>query len=177
MSFPKEAVRGIIITLSGLPSTNVLWDGEPIPFIAPKNGVIQGTLKLSLTAVAKMGRDENKRTYNVDGSTTITNSGPRQYTLTVRSQSFGSESFDVISDLALALEDLGTCDLFESSAGLAMASVLGTRDISGGGNDALAASAFVDVLLNGVETRVTVIPAPSGGYIETVAPPSGDITP
>lgn len=177
--FPKDAVKAAIVQLAtmagnnawaNLPSTNVIWEGDTIPFIAPKGGgqPVQGTLKLKVSKGAKLGRDDETRTYNVDGTTTITYSGPRQYTLTVKSMQFGGEAVDVLDELGLFLESQYANALF-NAAGLAIVRVLDTNDISGGGNNALAALGAIDILVNGNSTRSVTFTAEQETYIQSVA--------
>lgn len=163
---PKEALRALIVLLAETPASNVLWAGEPVPFVAPKGGKVQGLITLSPTARRSVGVDEEKRTYPTSTTVTRTFTGQRVVTISVKAENYGAEEgFDLLESVRTLMgSDENRAIL--NAAGLALASISDVRVLDGSAGNRVLSVAQMDVILNQrVEKVIT-----SGGdtYIQSV---------
>jgi hypothetical protein len=104
MALPKSALRTLFAALAGVPVSNVLWAGEPVPFVAPKAGQVQGLLTLNLITSKSVGWDDMRK--SVNGSSLDTSQeGNRIHSISCRFDAYGSEeSFDLLERLRSRLQ-------------------------------------------------------------------------
>lgn len=103
---PKEALRSLIASLTGVPASRIYWAGEPEKPYLPIGGKSQ-KLTLNVVARATNGRLEVKRTYDPDTNTQTEEWGAhRVLTISVRADNFvnAGEGFDTLEELRLKLE-------------------------------------------------------------------------
>lgn len=164
---PKESLRAIFATLSGLPASRVIWDGEPVPPATPTQvGAKTGRLVLNVVATRRLGEDEELREYPTVDTTQITYRGFRVRTISVRAEQFaGDEGFDVLEDIRLGIGQNDTRDLL-NAAGLSLASSEDVRTIDASAGNRAVSFATLDVLLN--QTVSKVVTKNEAGFIESV---------
>jgi hypothetical protein len=165
-TIPKEELRALIASLADTPVSNVIWDGEPVPFVAAKNGKVQGLIVLDPTARRRVGVDEEKREYPTPTTLKRTFSGQRVVTLSVLAQNYGAEEgFDLLESVrTLISSDENRAALNGMSLALAATSDVRTLDGSAG-NRALSFAHF-DIELN--QRVEKVITTTGDTYIQSV---------
>lgn len=166
-SVPKEDLRAIFATLSGLPATRVIWDGEPVPPATPTEvGGKTGRLVLNVVATRRLGEDEEIREYPTADTTKLTYRGWRVRTISVRAEQFaGDEGFDVLEDIRLGIGQDDTRALL-NAAGLSLASSSDARTLDAFAGNRAVSYATMDVLLN--QTVSKSVTKNEAGFIESV---------
>jgi hypothetical protein len=162
---PKEGLRSIFATLSGLPEAFVRWDGEPV---APVDYDHDGRrIILNVLSRRRVGRDQAERTYPDETTLTTKYTGQRVLTISVRAENYGSEEgFDLLEDVRTQLEQHDTGEDL-NALGLALNETFDVRNLPGqAGNRKISVAQF-DFSANQAVTR-TVTVTSSGEYIETV---------
>lgn len=162
---PKEGLRAIFATLSGLPAAFVRWDGEPV---RPVDHAQDGRrIVLNVLSRRRVGKDQSERTYPDETTLTTKYTGQRVLTISVRSENFGNEEgFDLLEDVRTQLEQPDTGESL-NALGLALNETLDVRNLDGfAGNRKISVAQF-DVTFNQAVTR-TVTVTSSGEYIESV---------
>jgi hypothetical protein len=174
-SVPKEPLRALLASISGLPSAFIIWEGEP------KGPVDQSQLArrmiLGVVARRRVGEDEEKRAYVPDPANLpdglllqLTFSGNRALTISVRVENYAQEEgFDYLENIRTMLgADDVRATLNVSS--LSLASVADIRQFDSTAGNRKISVAQMDVLLNQrVEKVVTKV---GDTYIDTL---SGDL--
>ncbi len=173
-ALPKEALRAIFVTLSGLPASRVIWDGEPKGWAGRTASGKSGHLVLDLVATRQLGVDEETREYDVTVGenvyTRITHAGHRVRTIAVRAENYDAEEgYDLLEQIRLGLGQDDTCALF-NAAGVALNSVEDIVSLGGAAGNRAVSFASMDLLLNQTVSRTYDVPVASTGdtYIDTV---------
>lgn len=162
---PKEPLRELFMSLSGLPDAVVIFDGEPISPVAFSQDARR--LVLSITAIRRIGQDQRKREFLSGYITRTTLKGQRIVTLQVRAENYGrEEGYELLENLRTQLESPEVGETL-NAAGFALNETqeILVLDVTAG-NRAISV-ATLDVLLNWASTSVSQKVDP-GGYIETV---------
>lgn len=175
---PKEPLRAIFVALSGLPSSRVIWDGEPKGWAGRTTNGKSGHLVLDLITTRKIGVDEETREYNVTHAedaepkplyTRITHSGHRVRTVAVRAENYDAEEgYDLLEQIRLGLGQDDTCQAFFDND-LALNDIEDIVNIGGAAGNRAVSFASMDVLFNQCISRTyDVLPSSGDTYIDTV---------
>lgn len=168
-TLPKEPLRALFATLSGLSSDRVIWDGEPKGFAGPGEDGKTGFLILDLIATRKLGTDCEDHDYSNPALTTITYSGQRLRTVTVRAEDYRDydEGFDLLEDVRVGLgQDDNLLTLSDAGLSLARADDVRTLTISVAGRR--LSFATLDVLFNQAISKVVTKTIDQDTYINEV---------
>lgn len=171
---PREALRTIFASLSGLPASRVIWAGEPKGWAGRTDEGKSGHLVLDCIATRRVGVDEEIREYDVEVSpdvfrTRIKFFGQRVRTLNVRAENYESDTgYDLLERIRLSLGS----DEVGAQLNAVNLSLNGDEDIrpidASAGNRKVSFASF-DVLLNHLVTRIVdVDPADGDTYIDAV---------
>ncbi len=98
-AIPKAPLRALFASLADLPETQVIWEGEPVPFGQP------AVLTLDVLTLRPVGFDDETREYPTPDTTKITSRGQRVLTMSVRLDMYvqEKEAYDVLEDVRLGL--------------------------------------------------------------------------
>lgn len=168
VTVPKDSLRALFAGLAGVPASNVIWDGEPVPMVAPKAGQVQGLLTLDVVARRTLGVDEERRTYNPDGSMTLTLGGQRELVISLRADMYGSEeAFDLLENVRVGV---GQDDVRASfrAAGVAFTQASNVQPLPGTVDNRAISVASLDFFFNQAVTKTVNVAADVGNWIETV---------
>lgn len=172
-AIPKSALRYLLSGLGNLPLSSVLWAGEPVPFLGPKSGRVQGFLTLdSLTRVA-IGWDEEKREYIPDPNNLPsglllrrTISGNRVLTISMKAENYGPEEGYNLLEKIRTLLSLASSREQLNLSGVSLSSVGDIRSLGGRVDNREISVAQMDLFLNQfVSLTVTQL---GDTYIENV---------
>lgn len=99
LSIPKEEIRSLVATLSGIPASRVYWDGEPErPMLGPVSGKA-GKITLNVPARAELGTIEPRYEYDgVTGEQSEEWGAHETLTISIRADNFlgHGEAFDTL---------------------------------------------------------------------------------
>lgn len=170
-SVPKEDLRALIASISGLAAAYIIWEGEP------KRPVDQTQLArriiLGVVARRRVGEDEEKRDYVPDPDNLpdglllqLTFSGCRALTISIRVENYAQEEgFDYLENIRTMLGADDVRATLNTSA-LSLASIADIRQFSSTAGNRMISVASMDILLNQrVEKIVTKV---GDTYIGTV---------
>jgi len=157
---PKEEIRTIVASLTGIPAMLILWDGEPVPFSGEKNIV------LNVTGRRAIGVDEERREYPTADTTRISLVGQRAITISVRADNFGTEeAFDLLETLRVLVGQDSVRESFRT-AGVAFTDATNVQTLNVNVDNRAISVASLDLFFN--QTVETVVDINASGYIETV---------
>lgn len=165
---PKESLRTLVASYSGLPVAVVLWDGEPKPPVGPS----QDARRITLNVVArrKVGRDSKRREYPDANTIVSTYRGQRVVTVSIKAENMGQEEgFDLLELVRMQLDSEDASPAL-GAVGLSVNDTADVRNLDGSAGNRKISVAQLDVLFNQVVERV-VTTAASGlnpSYIEEV---------
>lgn len=162
---PKEPLRALFMSLSGLPEDVVIFDGEPISPVAMSQDARR--LVLGVTAIRRVGQDRREREYLPNGKTRTTWKGQRVVTLSVRAENYGTEEgYELLESVRTQLETPEVGEVL-NAAGLALNETGNVQNLDASAGTRALSFAVLDVLLNWCSTRSEekVI---EGDYIESV---------
>lgn len=158
---PRAAIRTIVASVLGMPESHVIWEGEPVPFVA-----VGALLVLDVVARRAVGVDEERREYPTPDTTRLTLRGQRVLTISVRASTYGSEeAFDLLERLRVSLGQDATRDTMRG-AGVSFTDATNIQPLPGVVDNRAISVAQLDVTFN--EAVEKVVDVASAGYIETV---------
>lgn len=168
---PKEALRALFVSLTGLHPARVIWDGEARDFAGPDANGRTGRLVLNVVARRRIGIDSEERTYPNPNTTRTTYSGHRVITISVKAENYdGDEGFDTLEGLRVELmgDDVGAvCE----SMGLSVATIEDVRTLNASAGNRKLTFAQMDLFVNQAVSRTKDVPVNGGAnptYIESV---------
>jgi hypothetical protein len=148
---PRESLRTLFVTLSGLSASRVLWAGESKGF-AGKHVTTgkSGHLILDVIATRRLGHDEEERAYNVEVSagvfrTRVTYSGYRVRTIQVKAENYDAEEgYDLLEKIRMSLGSDETAETLLASQ-MAVVEDIDVRAIPGSADNRVTSFAVLDV--------------------------------
>jgi hypothetical protein len=167
-TLPKTEIAALVATLAGFPTANVIWAGDPVPFLGPdfSTGQVTGLITLNCSARRALGVDEENRTYPDPNTTVITKKGQRVLTISVRLEGYSSdEAFDILEKVRTELggeENRATL----RAAGVAFTEATPVQMLNGVADNRAISVGQMDLMMNQAVTTEKTISQP--GYIETV---------
>lgn len=102
---PREPLRALVASLSGVPASRVYWDGEPEKHLGPIAGKA-GKIVLNVTARAANGEPEERREWNPDTlEYELEYGAQRTLTISVRAHNFlgFGEAYDLLEKVRMGL--------------------------------------------------------------------------
>ncbi len=173
MGFPKDALRTIVRRLTSVHDDNVIWDGEPEPFILPVPGEHVGMLTLSVVATQQRGTVDVNRDFTASMETLV---GRRIATVSFRLELFGAEeAYDELDLLRLRLMRPSVRAELREEAGLALVDSPSITTLDSTIDNRATSSAILD--LRFAYAIVDVLGPDEGepGYIASIEDPTEDL--
>lgn len=105
-AFPREAFRAALVTVSGWPSTNIVFQGDKEYFVGPKSGAITGQLVCNFTNSVPEGTDDETLVESTYPNAQTVAIGNRLRVLTLRCESFNTnvDAIDVLERIRTKLQ-------------------------------------------------------------------------
>jgi len=173
VGFPKDDLRTILRRLTSVHDENVVWDGEPEPFILPIPGEYVGQLTLSVVATQSRGTPDIVRDFTASSETMI---GHRIATVSMRLELFGSqEAYDELDLLRLRLMRPSVRAELRDDAGLALVDSPSITTLDGTVDNRATSAAILDVRFAYAITDVLGPDEGEPGFIESIEDPEEDL--
>ncbi len=173
MGFPKNEFRDVLRTITDVHPENIVWDGEPEPFILPVPGEYVGQITLSVSAVTHQGTSEVQRNFAAQKETSI---GWRIATVTIQLELFGAEeAYDELDVLRLRFRRSAVRKALRE-AGLALVDTPSVTNLDGVVDNRATSVATLDIRLAFAITDV-IEGEDTEGYIDSIEDPVGPVAP
>lgn len=165
---PKEELRALLASITGLTADMIIWDGEPIPPVVFE----QDARRVTLNVVSRrpVGKDETTRTYPDAATIRFNYKGQRVLGISFLAENFGNEQgFDLLESVRTQLEQPDN-GVILNAANLSVNTTGEVRNLDVFAGNRAISVAQLDVLFNQTVTRVVdkVVGDANPSYIETV---------
>jgi hypothetical protein len=180
----KESFRQIIVSLSGLSDTAVIWDTDPRPFIGDQDRAL---VVLDLFSLRGEGWDETRSAYGPPGypanAYVTTLYGNRTLVITIRVEEYDKsvEASEIIDSIRLGVHDVQV-DLQFDGIRLAFSESSQSTRVKYIVDERVVNAAIADFMFLGAAQKVTSViidgtvgPNNRGAYITNVNDANNDI--
>lgn len=163
-ALPKEALRTLVSSLTGVPANLVVWAGEPRKFSGPQGGVVYGILTLNMVTSKAVGDDDIRGTW--DGANIVYEQrADREVTISARYEAQGTEEgFDALERLRTRLKWESSLDALRA-VNLSLIETIGIQTYNQRKDNRDIATAQLDLRLNFTGTDTP----PAGANIASVS--------